>query len=93
MISLSNLRFEAPECYFKPSLLGLSVATLPEAIATAISNCDYSLRKKLASNIILSGNSSLFPNMVRMHLCSACATEWVIITVFFFYSVNAWKQS
>eukprot|EP00029_Vermamoeba_vermiformis_P009892 TRINITY_DN5087_c0_g1_i1.p1 TRINITY_DN5087_c0_g1~~TRINITY_DN5087_c0_g1_i1.p1 ORF type:complete len:302 (+),score=25.58 TRINITY_DN5087_c0_g1_i1:101-1006(+) len=63
--NLSNVRFIGPEAYFKPSLLGKSSTTLPEAIATAISNCDYSLRKKMASNIFLAGGSSLFPNMAQ----------------------------
>ena len=64
MVKISNHRFDGPEGYFKPSILGISSQTLPEAISAAISNVDYSLRRKMASNIILAGNSSLFNNMV-----------------------------
>lgn len=65
MVKISNHRFDGPEGYFKPSILGISSQTLPEAISAAISNVDYSLRRKMASNIILAGNSSLFNNMAE----------------------------
>jgi len=59
VIQLGKERFRAPELLFRPSIVGSECASLPEALVTAISNCDLHVRKELYSEIILSGGTTI----------------------------------
>jgi actin-related protein len=60
-IILKSERYLAPECLFKPYMIGKEINSLHEKVIEAISLCDMNLHKELYSNIILSGGSSKFP--------------------------------
>lgn len=61
-ITLGNELFMCPEAIFQPSLLGLEVPGIAEAVYNSIMKCDYDLREYLFTNICLGGGASLFPN-------------------------------
>eukprot|EP00252_Welwitschia_mirabilis_P024620 TRINITY_DN7356_c0_g1_i6.p1 TRINITY_DN7356_c0_g1~~TRINITY_DN7356_c0_g1_i6.p1 ORF type:complete len:403 (-),score=62.93 TRINITY_DN7356_c0_g1_i6:28-1236(-) len=60
---LTNERFVVPEMLFHPSDLGMNQAGLAECIVRAVESCLPHLHPVLFSSIILTGGSSLFPNM------------------------------
>lgn len=61
IISIGQERFQAPECLFKPDLLGRENNTgVQFKIFDSIQKCDMDLRENVCSNIVLSGGSSLF---------------------------------
>ncbi len=62
-IKIKGERFIAPECLFKPVLIGKEINSLPENIIEAISLCDMNLHKDFYNNIILSGGTSSFPGI------------------------------
>jgi len=59
VIQLGKERFRAPELLFRPAIVGSECASLPEALVSAISNCDLHVRKELYSEIILSGGTTM----------------------------------
>ncbi len=62
-IKIKGERFIAPECLFKPILIGKEINSLHEAVLEAISLCDKNLHRDFYRNIILSGGSSKFPGL------------------------------
>jgi actin-related protein len=62
-IKVKGERFKAPECLFRPVLVGKELNPLHEYIIEAISSCDRNLQAELYRNIILSGGSSKFPGL------------------------------
>ena len=62
-IQLLSEQIIAPECLFKPYLIGKEIMSLPETIVEAISQCDLNLRKELFNNIVLSGGTTNFPGL------------------------------
>nr|AKM45922.1 actin [Nosema pernyi] len=63
VITIGNERFRAPELLFKPHLRGYEIMSIQDTIFDSIKACDVDIRKDLYSNIVLSGGSTLFPNM------------------------------
>eukprot|EP00735_Rhodelphis_limneticus_P015202 TRINITY_DN9385_c0_g1::TRINITY_DN9385_c0_g1_i1::g.28382::m.28382 TRINITY_DN9385_c0_g1::TRINITY_DN9385_c0_g1_i1::g.28382 ORF type:complete len:398 (+),score=113.40,sp/P85515/ACTZ_RAT/60.63/1e-163,Actin/PF00022.14/2.4e-128,MreB_Mbl/PF06723.8/28,MreB_Mbl/PF06723.8/1.9 TRINITY_DN9385_c0_g1_i1:42-1196(+) len=59
-IKISAERFRAPEVLFKPSLIGVEYDGVHDCLLNAIQKTDIDLRKRLYSEIILSGGSTLF---------------------------------
>lgn len=67
-IKLGSERFRCPEALFQPKLLGLQMLGVHEATSKSILQCDIDLRRHLYDNIVLSGGTTMFPNMAeRMH--------------------------
>lgn len=62
-ILLGSERFRCPEPLFHPSLLGKDEMGLHEAIHHSIQLCDMDLHKRMYANIILSGGTTMFPNL------------------------------
>ena len=60
-IVIGKERFEAPELFFKPSLIGYEMSSLPETMYRAISRCNVDLRRDLLHNINISGGNSMLP--------------------------------
>ena len=56
-------RFQAPEVFFNPSLIGLEEDPIDEVIVDVVNQCDIDLRKDLYANIVLSGGSTMFPGL------------------------------
>ncbi|MGQ4833456.1 MAG: actin, cytoplasmic 2 [Candidatus Asgardarchaeia archaeon] len=63
IIRLGPERFQAPEVFFNPSLIGLEEEPLDEVIVDVVNQCDIDLRKDLYANIVLSGGSTMFPGL------------------------------
>ena len=65
-ISLGSERFKCPELIFSPNLDNIEVAGLHEHVVNSIRKCDPDLKTSmLFPNIILSGGSTLFPNIEK----------------------------
>jgi len=64
-ITIGSDRFVAPEILFKPSLFGLENDGIHQSIYNSINNCDIDLRKDLYNNILLTGGTSLIPNIQK----------------------------
>jgi len=60
ILEISSERIMAPELMFEPSLNGFPDDPLPDLIYQSIQSCEIDIRKKLYSNIILSGGNSMF---------------------------------
>ncbi|XP_072032997.1 actin, cytoplasmic-like [Amphiura filiformis] len=65
LITISNERFCCPEALFRPSLLAIesvqSTKSIHENTYESIMKCDADIREDMASNIVLSGGSTMFP--------------------------------
>ncbi|ESQ29853.1 hypothetical protein EUTSA_v10011531mg [Eutrema salsugineum] len=67
-IDLTNERFLVPETLFQPADLGMNQAGLAECIVRAVSSCHSYLQPVLYQSIILTGGSTLFPQLKeRLH--------------------------
>ncbi|MEM9685434.1 MAG: actin, cytoplasmic 2 [Bacteroidota bacterium] len=62
-ISIGKERFKAPEALFQTQMMNMNSAGLGEYLYNVVMKCDVDLRKELYANIILSGNTTLFPGM------------------------------
>jgi centractin len=60
-IELTTETFRAPEILFAPELLGLECKGIPDQLLHSIMKTDIDLRKRLLSQIVLAGGSTLFP--------------------------------
>jgi actin, other eukaryote len=61
VVCLVQSRFQAPEVFFKPDLVGLDIDSVHLAVYSSIRTSDIDVRKELYKNILLSGGSTLFP--------------------------------
>ncbi|CAD7951539.1 unnamed protein product [Amoebophrya sp. A120] len=62
-VTLNEERFMTPEPLFQPMLIGREALPLPDQIAKCIKLLDIDLRKDMYRNIVLSGGTTLFPNL------------------------------
>lgn len=59
-INLGNLMIRAPECLFKPKLLGIDIPGIHKEIDQTIMAAEPELRRELYDNITLTGGSTMF---------------------------------
>merc|ERR1711924_75909 len=52
-----------PELMFKPSLDGKEMMGLHELTKKTVNDCDLDVRKDLLGNVVMSGGTTMFPNM------------------------------
>lgn len=64
-VKLGTQRFRAPEILFNPGLYGMEGRGIHQAIYDSILQCDVDIRKDLYGAIVLSGGSTVFPNMAE----------------------------
>ena len=64
VITIGNERFRCPEALFQPAIIGIETAGIHEITYDSIIKCDIDIRKDLYANIVLSGNTTMFPGMV-----------------------------
>jgi len=64
-VKLGSQRFRAPEILFNPSLCGMEGESIHHAIYDSILRCDVDIRKDLYGAIVLSGGSTVFPNIAE----------------------------
>jgi actin-related protein len=68
VITVGYERFRAPEALFQPSFLGMESPGIHELTYNTIMKCDIDLRRDLFSNVVLSGGTTMIPNLAeRMH--------------------------
>ncbi|KAL8058607.1 hypothetical protein ABFX02_03G030200 [Erythranthe guttata] len=60
VITVGPERFRCAEVLFKPSLIGVEVSGIHEAVYRSIMKCDVDKRKDLYENVVLSGGSTMF---------------------------------
>jgi len=63
VITLGHERSKCPEALFQPDLIGIEGDGISRLTEASIAACDIDIRKDLHGNIILSGGTSLFPNL------------------------------
>jgi len=68
VITINEERFQAPECLFQPSILGMEHLGIAHMMNESIQKCDIDVRSDLYANIALSGGTTMFPNIdKRIH--------------------------
>jgi len=63
IVTVHNQIIRCPELMFKPSLDGKEMMGLHELAKKTIDDCDLDVRKDLLANIVMSGGTTMFPNM------------------------------
>jgi len=63
IVTVHNQIIRCPELMFKPSLDGKEMMGLHELAKKTIDDCDLDVRKDLLQNIVMSGGTTMFPNM------------------------------
>jgi len=63
VITVGNERFRCPEALFDPSLIGVEDQGVHHLTFNSIMKCDIDIRKDLYGNIVLSGGSTMFPQI------------------------------
>ncbi|CAG9463028.1 unnamed protein product [Pedinophyceae sp. YPF-701] len=63
VITVGTERFRCPEVLFNPSLIGMEAQGIHETAFGSIMKCDVDIRKELYGNIVLSGGTTMFPNI------------------------------
>ncbi|KAM3238142.1 hypothetical protein P3L10_013172 [Capsicum annuum] len=65
VLTIGAERFRCPEVLFKPSLIRMETTGIHEKTYNSIMRCDADIRKDLFSNIVLSGDSTMFPGIAE----------------------------
>ncbi|KAL3320684.1 Actin, aortic smooth muscle [Cichlidogyrus casuarinus] len=63
IITLTSERFRCPELLIRPSLIGLEMPGLPEAIYGSIMRGDVDTRRDLTENLVLSGGTTMLQGL------------------------------
>jgi len=63
VVTVHNQMIRCPELMFRPSLDGKSMMGLHELTKKTVADCHLALRKDLLGNVIMSGGTTMFPNM------------------------------
>jgi len=63
VITVGNERFRCPEVLFQPSFVGKESAGIHELTFNSIGKCDIDIRKDLYANVVLSGGTTMFPDI------------------------------
>lgn len=68
IMTIGNERFRCAEVLFQPNLIGLEAEGIHKLTYDSIQKCDIDIRKDLYINVVLSGGSTMFPNIDK-RLC------------------------
>jgi actin-related protein len=63
VVTVHNQIIRCPELMFKPSMDGKEMMGLHELAKKTVDDCDLDVRKDLLCNIVMSGGTTMFPNM------------------------------
>jgi len=63
MITVGNERFRCPEVLFQPSMVGKESQGIHRLTYDSIQKCDIDIRKDLYKNTVLSGGTTMFPQI------------------------------
>jgi len=64
-VQIGSERFRCPEALFDPSRIGLEANGIHKTLFNTIMKCDVDIRSDLYQNIVLSGGSTMFPNIEK----------------------------
>jgi len=63
VITIAAERFRCPEVLFKPNLIGKESEGIHKLAYESIMKCDVDIRRDLYTNTVLSGGTTMFPNI------------------------------
>merc|ERR1712029_643258 len=63
IITVGSERFRCPEVLFKPNFVGKESKGIHQLTFDSIMKCDIDIRKDLYKNTVLSGGTTMFPNI------------------------------
>jgi actin beta/gamma 1 len=63
VVTVHNQMIRCPELMFRPSLDGKEMMGLHELTKKTVNDCDLDVRKDLLGNVVMSGGTTMFPNM------------------------------
>lgn len=63
VITIGNERFRCPEVLFQPNFIGNESAGIHNLVFDSINKCDVDIRRDLYSNVVISGGTTMFPNL------------------------------
>ena len=63
IVTVHNQMIRCPELMFKPALDGKEMMGLHELTKKTVNDCDLDVRKDLLGNVVMSGGTTMFPNM------------------------------
>merc|ERR1712037_553536 len=63
VITIGGERFRCPEVLFEPSMIGKESDGIHKLTYDSIDKCDVDIRRDLYSNVVLSGGTTMFPNL------------------------------
>lgn len=63
IVTVHNQMIRCPELMFKPALDGKEMMGLHELIKKTVNDGDLDIRKDLLGNVVMSGGTTMFPNM------------------------------
>jgi actin len=64
-IVIGKEKFLCPELLFKPSLMDLEEGGIHRVVFDTIQDCEIDIRSAMYGNIVLSGGSTMFPNLSK----------------------------
>ncbi|KAG2251233.1 hypothetical protein Bca52824_081369 [Brassica carinata] len=64
VITIAAERFRCPEVFFQPYFVGMEAPGIHETTYNSIMKCDVDIRKDLYGNIVLSGGSTVFQELL-----------------------------
>jgi len=63
VLTIGDERFRCPEVLFKPSMIGKESEGIHKLLYESIMKCDVDIRRDLYTNAVLSGGTTMFPNI------------------------------
>merc|ERR1712025_1537469 len=63
VVTVHNQMIRCPELMFKPALDGREMPGLHQLTDKTVKDCDLDVRKDLLGNVVMSGGTTMFPNM------------------------------
>jgi len=65
VITVGNERFRCPEVLFQPQMIGMEQEGIHKLTFQSIMKCDVDIRKDLYANIVMSGGTTMFPQIAE----------------------------
>ena len=63
VITIGNERIRCPETLFQPSFLGMEACGIHMTTYNSIMKCDFDIRDNLYANTVMSGGTTMYPNI------------------------------
>jgi actin-related protein len=65
VITIGAERFRCPEVLFQPSFIGVESDGIHKLTFSSIMKCDVDIRKDLYNNVVMSGGTTMYPNIAE----------------------------